>query len=365
MKEGVQGARVERLREGLGRAGLKGGIIVPGPNMKYFTGVDSLLLERPFMLMVPVEGEPQLVAPTLESGPYAESHLHMEVHPWTDSEGPSAAVAQAAGRAGMKGRWGVEGRAPFGYLDRLIKLGLVDFRSAEHILQGLREVKDDAETRLLKKAAAVLGASFEELPGLLKEGSTELEVARAATELIYEKGATKVDDMLVQSGPRAADPHALPSRRKIGRGESVIIDVGATIEGYYADVTRTFCIGASARVREVYERVLEAEEAGIRAASEGVTVGKVDAAARGVLERAGLAKFFFHRTGHGLGLEIHEAPYIVEGGMERLSSGMCFTVEPGAYIKGSMGVRIEDDVLIERKKGIAITVPPKDFGWWN
>jgi Xaa-Pro dipeptidase len=254
---------------------------------------------------------------------------------------------------------------PFLYLDRLMKEASPKLRNAEPILQGMREVKDETEVKLLKKSASILSSAFEEFPALIKEGLTELEVAKAATEAIYAKGATHVDDMLVQSGHRGADPHGLPSAKRIQRGEGIIIDVGANYEGYYSDVTRAFCVGENAEVERVYEKVLEANMTGIAEASEGARAGDVDKAARETLRRAGLAKYFTHRTGHGLGLEIHEAPYIVEGSKERLESGMCFTVEPGAYIRGKLGVRIEDDVLIEGKKGATITNAPKDFGWWK
>ncbi|HKT21179.1 MAG TPA: M24 family metallopeptidase, partial [Nitrososphaerales archaeon] len=188
---------------------------------------------------------------------------------------------------------------------------------------------------------------------------------RAATDLIYAKGATKVDDMLVQAGAMAADPHHLPSSRRIGQGDSVVVDVGTTYMGYYADVTRTFCVGQAAEAEKVYAKVLEAQEGAVKASGAGVRVGEVDAAARKVLAGAGMAKNFFHRTGHGLGLEIHEAPYIVERGKEVLGPGMCFTIEPGAYFRGKLGVRIEDDLLIEGKKRVEITDVPKEFGWWK
>ena len=364
-KETTYSRRLETLRKRLDKKGYRGAIIVPGPNMAYFTGVNSLLLERPFMLLVPAEGEPRLVAPAFESGPYAEGPVQMKIHSWTDSEGSAGAISKAAKGAELRGKWGVEGRVPFLYLDRLMKEASPKLRDAEPILQGMREVKDEAEVELLKKSAGILSSAFEEFPAIIKEGLTELEVAKAATDAIYAKGASRVDDMLVQSGPRAADPHGLPSAKKIQRGEGIIIDVGATYEGYYSDVTRTFCMGENTEVEKVYEKVLEANTAGIAEAVKGARVGDVDGAARGTLKRAGLAKYFTHRTGHGLGLEIHEAPYIVEGGKERLESGMCFTVEPGAYIRGKLGVRIEDDVLIEGKKGVAMTNAPKDFGWWR
>jgi len=364
-REAVYKRRMETLRRRLEKGDLRGAIVVPGPNMTYFTGVNSLLLERPFMLLVPVDGGPHLVAPTFETGPYAAGPVEMKIHSWTDSEGSAGAIAKAAKGAGLKGKWGVEGKVPFLYLDALMKEASPKFRNAEPILQGMREVKDEAEAKLLKMSSTKLSRAFEEFPAILKEGATELEVAKAATDVIYAEGATHVDDMLVQSGPRAADPHGLPTAKKIQRGESIIIDVGTSYEGYYSDITRAFCLGANADVEKVYGKVLEANVAGIAEAREGARAGDVDGAARRTLKKAGLSKYFTHRTGHGLGLEIHEAPYIVEGGRERLKRGMCFTVEPGVYIGGRLGVRIEDDVMINGKKGEAITDAPKEFGWWK
>lgn len=357
--------RLQRLRRALTATGLDGAVVAPGPNMSYLTGVESLLLERPLLLLVPARGDLQLVAPALESGPYARSPLRMKIHPWTDSDGPGSALKAAAIGARVGGRWGIEGRLPYGYLHRLMSHARFIPEDCESILQGLREVKDSEEAELIKEAGSILSRAFEKIPDLLAPGKTELEVARKFSDIIYSEGATRVDDVLVQSGPRAADPHSLPSSRRISRGESIVVDVGSTFKGYYADITRTFCIGAPNEVKEVYDVVLEAEEAGIQKASAGAEVGAVDRAARSVIERAGLGKNFFHRTGHGLGLEIHEAPYIVEGGTERLRSGMCFTVEPGAYLKGRLGVRIEDDVLVQGKMGREITDAPKDYGWWS
>lgn len=358
-------ARLSRLRKTLEEKNLDGVVIVPGPNMQYFTGVESLLLERPFMLLLPASGTAQLVAPTLEAGPYRDSPLPMVIHPWTDSEGSPGAIRKGARSARVRGRWGVEGKVPFLFLNKLMKIAEPKFEDAESVLQRQRETKDEAEVKLLKRSAKVLGKSFSQFPDIIREGATELELAKAATETIYSNGATKVDAMLVQSGGRAANPHSLPSSKKVRRGESIIFDVGSTFEGYYADMTRTFCIGRSKKVEGVYQKVLEAEEQGIAASAQGVEVGKVDDAARGVLRKAGLGKYFIHRTGHGLGLEVHEAPYIVEGGRERLGPNMCFTVEPGVYMRGKLGVRMEDNMLIEGRKGVEITHAPKEFGWWG
>jgi Xaa-Pro aminopeptidase len=363
--DSVYAKRAKRLRSDLEDEGLKGAVIVPGPNMRYYTGVNSLLLERPFMLMIPVEGDPHLVAPTLESGPYLDGTLKMKVHPWTDSEGSSDSISKAVKGAGVKGKWGVEGKVPFLFLEKLLKKSRIKPRSAEPILQGIREIKDEEEVKLLKKSASILSRAYEKFPGLIKEGMSELELAKAASDAIFSEGATTVDDMLVQFGPSAADPHSLPSGRKLQTGDGIIIDVGSTFQGYFADVTRTFCLGSSPDLERVYGQVLEAETAGVAKAGEKVKVGDVDAAARGTLMKAGMGKFFTNRTGHGLGLEVHEAPYIVEGGEEKLRQNMFFTVEPGVYLRGKLGVRIEDDVMIQGGKGAAITDTPKEFGWWR
>ncbi len=360
----VFAGRLVRLKERLTRHGLVGVVIVPGPNLRYFTDVESLLLERPFMLLVPADGIAHLVSPALEAGPYRECPMPLQIHSWTDSQGSSGAVREAAKEARVSGTWGVEGKAPFLFLDRLTKAASPKLKDAEPVLQGLREVKDEAEVRLLKKAARILSKSFEGFPELVREGKTEAEIAKEATDLIYSNGATKVDAMLVQSGPRAADPHSGPSKRKVRKGEGVLFDIGTTFDGYYADITRTLCVGRALELERVYQKVLEAEESAIEASKAGVEVGKVDAAARSLLTKAGMGRQFIHRTGHGLGLEIHEAPYIVEGGKEKLRSGMCFTVEPGVYMAGKLGVRIEDNVLIEGKLGVTLTDTPKEFGWW-
>jgi Xaa-Pro aminopeptidase len=358
-------ARGSRLRKRLGQEGMGGVVIVPGPNMRYLTDVESFLLERPFMLLVSTSGGAHLVAPELESGPYRRSAMDITVHSWTDAQGPRTAIEEATGEAGFEGTWGVEGKAPFAYLEKLTAGRRIKLRSAEQILQGLREVKDEAEMRTLRRSCSILSRSFREFPGLLREGITEIELAKAATETIQKNGAVKVEDMLVQSGRRAADPHSLPSSKKIRREESIVMDVGTSYLGYYSDITRTFCLGTSNEFVRVYDEVLEGQKQGIHAARAGVEVGAVDRAARHVIEKAGYGKEFFHRTGHGLGLEIHEGPYIVTGGKQKLANGMYFTVEPGVYLRGRLGVRIEDDVLIYRGLGEEVTKIPKEYGWWR
>jgi len=357
--------RIERLRRGVAKKGLEGVVLVPGPNIEYYTGVRSQLLERPFLLFVPKEGDPQLVAPTLESGPYTRSPVKIGVHSWDDASGPSGAFAALRRQLDLKGEWGFEGRVPFGYLTHLMGKG-IELRSADPILQSIREIKEASEIALLKEAAKALGKGFLKVPEIMREGMTELELSGALKEEIFASGGESVDFCMVQAGDHAADPHWLGSKRKITKGLGVVIDAGCTVSGYNADITRTFLLGKNAELEEAYGDVLHAQKRGIKAIAPGRTVGEVDAATRDPLEAKGLGKYFFHRTGHGLGLEIHEEPYIVSRGRKPLKPGMVFTVEPGVYLAGRYGVRIEDNVTVTAPGCEVITRSvPKEFGWWK
>ncbi len=357
--------RLEKLRRSLKKEGFRGGIITAGPNLRYYTGVKSLLLERPFLFFVPTEGEPHMVAPVLEAGPYRSCPIHINIHAWTDNEGPSKAFRELVARTEVSGRWGVEGRVPYLFLHHLARHAAPKLDDAERVLQAARERKDEEEVSLLKKSAEILSSSFIEIPGMLEEGMTEQELERKISAEIFSKGAEHIEDMLVQSGEKSADPHWLPSKRKIRRGESIVIDVSSTYSGYFADITRSFIMGRNGEFEAIYAKVLEAEEKGIQASKGGVTVGSVDAAARGILEREGLDQYFIHRTGHGLGLEVHEAPYIVNRGREVLRSNMFFTIEPGVYKPGRFGVRIEDNVMSTERGREVVTNTPKEYGWWS
>lgn len=359
------GTRIDHLRRRVVARGLEGVILAPGPNVEYFTGVRSQMLERPFLLFVPGAGEPQLVAPTLESGPYARSAVVMDVHSWDDASGPSHALAAARRKVDLKGKWGCEGRVPFGYLTHVI-WEETELVPADSILQSIREVKDETELKELRRAAKVLASAFKEIPGMLRVGVTELELAAEISQKITELGGEAVDFCSVQAGPHSADPHWSPSKSAIAKGESIVIDVGCTVSGYNSDITRTFFLGENPEVEEAYSLVLRAQKDGIRAIAPGREVGEVDAATRRPIEAKGFGQYFFHRTGHGLGLEIHEAPYIVSRGRKKLREGMVFTVEPGVYLAGRYGVRIEDDVVVTADGCEVITrSAPKEFGWWN
>ncbi len=357
--------RFAKLRGFLKSEGFRGVVITAGPNLRYYTGARSLLLERPLLFFVPVEGDPHIVVPELESGPYRASPIRMNIHRWTDNEGPAMAFKALTNRMELNGIWGVEGRVPFLFLHHLTRYAAPKLENAEPVLQTVRERKDKEEATRLKKSAEILSNAFLKIPGMLEEGITERELERKISEGILEEGAESVEEILVQSGERSAEPHGLPSQRKIRRDESIVVDGSSTYSGYYADITRAFMIGRNREFEATYAKVLEAEEKAIARSRGGVTVGSVDAAARGHLREAGLDKYFIHRTGHGLGLEVHEAPYIVDRGKEILRGGMFFTVEPGVYRPGLYGVRIEDNVMSTNKGREVVTNTPKEYGWWR
>jgi len=321
------------------------------------------MMERIFMLFIPNNGEPHLVVPNFEAGDFLKKR--MVLHKWNDKDGPSFALREVSRQLSIEGRWGVEGRVPFMFLNPFMKYATPEFVDAEPILQSIRAIKDDTEADILRKSAIILGKSYRNLSNFMKSGITEVELAKRLTADIYANGAELVLP-LIQAGERAADPHSLPSSKKIRSNEPIVIDISSTYGGYYADITRTVAVGRGAKFERQYESVLHAQKQAIEASKPGVTVGSIDAAARDLLRKDRLAEYFLTRTGHGLGLDIHEAPYIVPDGKEILTPGMVHTIEPGVYIRDNLGIRIEDDLLITSNDHRVLTsMVPKDFGWWN
>jgi Xaa-Pro dipeptidase len=353
--------RFLRLSKEMEGAGLDGVVIAPGPNMFYFTGVKSVLLERPFMLFVSKNSEKILLCPKLEAGPYR--NLNMTIYEWSDEQGPLEAMKKVSSR--LEGRkWGVEGRVPFSFFKLISSCMDAEFVNAQDVFFSVREVKDENEIKALLKASRILSKAFVEFPGMIKEGMKEKELAKKTSDKIYSLGAEYVDNVLVQSGHRASDPHSLPSDKRIARDELIVIDISCTFSGYYSDVTRTLSISRPKGVEKAYQAVLEAQLAAENSARAGVKAEDIDREARSLLDSRGFGKYFIHRTGHGLGLEVHESPFIVSGNKKKISQGMFFTVEPGVYFQGKFGIRIEDDIFVSNSSSREITNVPKEFLWW-
>ncbi len=334
------------------------------PNVAYVSGFRATPLERLIALVVPREGPLRLVVPSLEEeAARLATPTDARLYVWGDDEGPQAALAAALDE--LDGRIGIEKShltvARFelaaAYLTPEARLD-----DCTELCARLRAVKDEDELQRLRQAARIVDAAVERVAAEeLRPGRSEAALAAAAARLLREEGAEALPfDPIVLAGPRAALPHGTPGATAVAKGDLVIVDLGAAFEGYCADITRTFVVGArpDARQRELHEIVSEAHLAGIRAATAGRPCAGVDRAAREVIEQAGLGPHFIHRTGHGLGLEVHEPPYLNGANEEPLAEGMVVTVEPGVYIEGYGGVRIEDDLTVRAGEPELLTQAP-------
>ena len=340
-------ARLELAATATARAGLRALLLTPGPDLRYLTGYDAKQLERLTCLAVPAEGDPFLVVPRLEK-PAAEASpaggLGLEIIGWDETDDPYALVASR-----------LPGTGAVGLADRMWAMMVLRLAGAlpgtkqvlaSTVLSQLRMRKSAAEVAALREAGAAIDRVHERVPGWLRPGRTEREVAADILNAILAEGHAQADFAIVASGPNAASPHHEPSGRELTRGDVVVVDIGGTMpSGYCSDCTRTYAIGSPpAEFAAYYQLLKDAQEAACAAVRPGVSAEAVDTAARGPISAAGYGEFFFHRTGHGIGLEPHEDPYIVQGNGLALEPGMAFSVEPGIY-PGPHGARIEDIVV--------------------
>jgi Xaa-Pro aminopeptidase len=340
-------SRLESVRDSVRAVGLDAVLLTPGPDLRYVTGYDAKQLERLTCLVVPAQGDPTLFVPRLEL-PAAQASpagsLGLEIVPWEEMADPFAMVAGVLGNV-----------SAVGLSDRMWALFVLRFRDvlpgarlalASGALRPLRIRKTPAEVAALREAGEAIDRVHAQVPGWLRAGRTEREVGTDITEAILAAGHATVDFVIVASGPNAASPHHEVSDRVLEPGDAVVVDIGGAMpSGYCSDSTRTYAIGEPPAEFTAYYKVLyDAQEAACAAVRPGVTAESVDAAAREPITAAGYGEAFFHRTGHGIGLETHEDPYIVAGNGEVLEPGMAFSVEPGIY-PGPHGARIEDIVV--------------------
>jgi Xaa-Pro aminopeptidase len=335
-----------------GRAGLAALLLTPGPDLRYLTGYDAHQLERLTCLAVLAAGlgRPFLVVPRLELPAALASPaggLGIEIIPWDETDDPYAEVAKRLGVSGPDRAVGLS--------DRMWALMVLRLRDAlpgvrqdlaSAALRGMRIRKTPAEVAALRAAGEAIDRVHARVPGWLRPGRTERQVAADIADAIIEEGHARVDFTIVGSGPNAASPHHEVSDRALEPGDAVVVDIGGTMpSGYCSDCTRTYAIGAPPPEFAAYYQVLrDAQQAAYAAVRPGVAAQAIDAAAREPIAAAGYGEYFVHRTGHGIGLECHEDPYIVSGNSEPLQPGMAFSIEPGIY-PGPHGARIEDIVV--------------------
>ncbi|MGH8774469.1 MAG: M24 family metallopeptidase [Jiangellaceae bacterium] len=341
--------RLAQSRAAAADTGVDAVLVTPGPDLRYLTGYDAHPSERLTCLVLPSRGEPTLVVPVLER-PVAEASgaesYGIDIVAWPETRDP---VELVAGLLPEVGRVAVD--------DHMWAEKVLQFRSAlPHaeqvsagpVLRELRMRKSPDEVAALHEAGAAIDRVHARVGEWLRVGRTEREVGRDIADAILTEGHVRVDFVIVASGPNGASPHHQTGDRVIQAGDPVVVDIGGAVgSGYCSDETRTYAMGEpDVEHATAYEALRRAQAAAVEHARPGVTAESVDAAAREVLTDAGLGEYFVHRTGHGIGLETHEEPYIVAGNTQLLGPGMAFSVEPGFYIPGRYGARIEDIVVV-------------------
>ncbi|MCZ7542626.1 MAG: Xaa-Pro peptidase family protein [Anaerolineae bacterium] len=358
--------RFARFQSAMQGAGLDVVAVMPGANLHYLTGVRFDKLERPLVAFIRAEGAPVLVIPKMEYPKLRDAEPYpVECFQWADSDGPDEAFAGALAVVGLAGAaLGVESLNMRFQEMKLIEKHApgVRFVADDAAFDAVRRSKDAAEIALLREAINRSQEALDRALAQVRPGMTERAIGNLLQAEILA-GDMEVAFILVQGGPTSAQPHGNMTDRPVRAGENLLIDYGGMVGGYPADITRTFFMGRApdAQMHEVYELVKAANAAGRAACGPGVPAQEVDRATRKVIEDGGYGEYFIHRTGHGLGLEIHEGPYIYAGNTEPLAVGNVFTVEPGIYLPGVGGVRIEDNMVITPDGAESLTTYPRDW----
>ncbi|MFF1376247.1 M24 family metallopeptidase [Streptomyces sp. NPDC058308] len=356
-------ARMERAAATAAEAGLAGVLVAPGPDLVWLTGYrPTAVTERLTVLVLAAGQDPVLVVPTLEApdAAHAAGAPALTLRDWTDGKDPYAVTAPL-----------LDGSGRFAVSDNSWAMHLLGFQKAlpgtsyVSLTEGLpmlRAVKDAAELERLAAAGAAADATYEEIKKVPFAGRTETDVAADLADLLRQFGHSQVDFTVVGSGPNGANPHHEAGDRVIDHGDMVVLDFGGLLHGYGSDTSRTVHVGEpTAEEQRVHDVVREAQAAGCAAVRPGVACQDVDRAARDVITEFGYGEYFIHRTGHGIGVTTHEPPYMIEGEEQPLVPGMCFSVEPGIYLPGRFGVRIEDIVTVTEEGGRRLNATAREM----
>lgn len=346
-------ARLNRLYTYMEQQGLAAVAVNAGPSLTYLTGLHFHLMERPTVIVFTPENDPTIILPELEQAKL--DHLQYPARVFAYGENPElwgATFSQALQGLGLGGqKVGVEPRQlrllEYNYL--LAAVSEAGFIDGSQVFAMLRSIKDAEEIEDMRTAVAIAEDALEATLSMAKIGVSEEDIASELFIQLMRHGSepSLPFSPIVASGPNGANPHATPSERALTAGDLLIIDWGASFNGYASDLTRTFAVGEiDAEAKRIHQLVQQANRAGRAAGKPGVSCAAVDQATRKVIEDGGYGEYFNHRTGHGIGMECHEDPYIRGDNQELLKQGMAYTVEPGIYLAGCNGVRIEDDVVV-------------------
>lgn len=353
------GSRIEQLAETLQDEGIDAFFATSGVTMRYLAGLGEEGGERLLTLAINNRGETRLICPALSEQQARRAGIE-DVRPWRDGEDPMAHIGQLAEDWNLKSAIiAVDDEMRASILLQLqAALPAALFKAGQSTLSALMRRKDSNEIAAMRKAGAIADKALSSGLEAIRPGATELEVAEALMSAMKRLGGAPTF-CIVATGKNGAEPHHMSDSTRVAQGDVVIMDFGCDVDGYQSDITRTVCCGsASDEARRVYEVVLAAHMAARSAIKPGVSCGFVDRAAREVIEQAGYGEYFVHRTGHGIGMRVHEEPYIVGGSEVALLEGDCFSVEPGIYLPGKFGVRIENIVAVTKDGHESLNAEP-------
>jgi Xaa-Pro dipeptidase len=358
-------SHIDQLRAAMRPAGIPALALTPGANLLYLLGLTIHASERLAVAFVPYSGPIRMVLPALEQ-PRAASEMQAEIafYPWHDAEGYQQALQQCAADLDLSGQLAVEyGAMRVLELRAIEAVAAVTVQDASALLAELRMVKDASELRAMRAAVAAVETGLQAAIEAIRPGVSEREIADVWERAMQAAGSAGPSfTTIVASGPNSANPHHTTGDRRMQPGDLIILDGGARVGGYISDITRTVALGEpSDEARAIYAAVQAANAAGREAVRPGASGATIDQAARQVIEAAGYGPQFMHRTGHGIGLETHEPPYIHAASTEPLPVGATFTVEPGVYVAGVGGVRIEDNVVLTADGMESFTTFPRDL----
>ncbi|SFE28866.1 M24 family metallopeptidase [Roseivivax sediminis] len=356
--------RYREFRDLAGALGVDAVALVPGPNFERLYHAHFSTSERPTLVVIPAKGPPAAIVPNLELSSWGALGFEGEVFDWRDQDGYAAAFDALAKHLPIRSL-AVEGQVMRVFVHHALAgaYGPLDIRDAEGAISGLRLTKSADEVAALEEAIRISETALAEVIETVRIGTTEKEVERRLTAALFAHGAEgNAFGPLIGSGAHSANAHADARDVAIGDGDALLIDFGARWGGFAADITRTFFVGsASDEAHEVYETVKAANARGHEIARAGITAHEIDDAVIGVLEASPFADRIRTKTGHGLGREVHEAPYIMRGNHEAVPAGAVFTNEPGLYAVGRFGVRIEDDILVTDDGNRSLTTFPREL----
>ncbi len=361
-------ARLTHLSATLRTSGLDALALNPSPSLVYLTGLHFHLMERPTVVIFSADQPPVIILPELEMLKVRELPYEVKAFPYGENPLEWGQVFRNAVKSlGLDGkRIGMEPRAM-----RLLEYEFVHnaapaaaFPDASDVVSRLRVHKDADEVAAMRKAVKCAQSALEATIPLIKVGMTEKELAAELVVQLLRHGSQSelAFAPIISGGPNSANPHATPSDRKLQPGDLLVVDWGALVDGYVSDLTRTFAVGeVDAEYHKIHRIVQEANAAGRAASQPGVPCANVDIAARSVIEKSGYGSYFTHRTGHGIGMEGHEDPYMRGDNLQILEPGMAFTVEPGIYLPGRNGVRIEDNMVIAENGAECLSDMPREI----